>query len=349
MPWPTGGPNVGVLVEETRWPIAAGTVDRLIVAHGLETCDRPDALLAGDPAGAGAGGAGHLHRAEPLGALGAARRDAFRLWAALQLRPARGLAAPPPAGDRAPCGGALRAAVAPQILAAGGLFLGAGRAALRPAGGRRRAAWWKRPSRSMPGRPPPVPRSPCQGRSRCWRASPGRSRSRSAVTVAAPRSPPARRARAAAPRFATPRMGRRRKRLRKRNSWGRPRIATLPSLCYHRADFDGDRGRFCARMARRAAGTGRSNGRVSMSGSASLTSGVAGRYATALFEIAKESQVAGQDRERYPRARGRARREFRPAPDVRLADLHPRGPGPGDRGDRGEDGPRPGRRQHARA
>ena len=45
MPWPTGGPNVGVLVEETRWPIAAGTVDRLIVAHGLETCDSPDALL----------------------------------------------------------------------------------------------------------------------------------------------------------------------------------------------------------------------------------------------------------------------------------------------------------------
>lgn len=45
MPWPTGGPNVAALVEETRWPLAAGTVDRLIVAHGLETCDSPDALL----------------------------------------------------------------------------------------------------------------------------------------------------------------------------------------------------------------------------------------------------------------------------------------------------------------
>jgi SAM-dependent methyltransferase len=45
MPWPAGGPNVCILVEETRWPIAAGTVDRLIVAHGLETCDSPDALL----------------------------------------------------------------------------------------------------------------------------------------------------------------------------------------------------------------------------------------------------------------------------------------------------------------
>jgi hypothetical protein len=43
MPWPAGGPNVCVLVEETQWPVAAGTVDRLIVAHGLETCESPDA------------------------------------------------------------------------------------------------------------------------------------------------------------------------------------------------------------------------------------------------------------------------------------------------------------------
>lgn len=46
MPWPASGPNVSLLVEETRWPIAAGTVDRLIIAHGLETCDSPDALMA---------------------------------------------------------------------------------------------------------------------------------------------------------------------------------------------------------------------------------------------------------------------------------------------------------------
>jgi SAM-dependent methyltransferase len=46
MPWPVGGPNVAALVEETRWPVPTGTVDRLIVAHGLETCERPDALLA---------------------------------------------------------------------------------------------------------------------------------------------------------------------------------------------------------------------------------------------------------------------------------------------------------------
>ena len=46
MPWPAGGRNVGVLVEETRWPLEAGTVDRLVVLHGLEACDSPPALLA---------------------------------------------------------------------------------------------------------------------------------------------------------------------------------------------------------------------------------------------------------------------------------------------------------------
>jgi hypothetical protein len=45
MPWPAGSPNVCVLVEETQWPVAAATVDRLIVVHGLETCESPDALL----------------------------------------------------------------------------------------------------------------------------------------------------------------------------------------------------------------------------------------------------------------------------------------------------------------
>jgi SAM-dependent methyltransferase len=46
MPWPAAEPNRCVLVEETRWPIEAATVDRLIVAHGLETSDSPDALLS---------------------------------------------------------------------------------------------------------------------------------------------------------------------------------------------------------------------------------------------------------------------------------------------------------------
>jgi SAM-dependent methyltransferase len=46
MPWPPGGPNLCALVEETQWPLEAGTADRIIVAHGLETCERPEALLA---------------------------------------------------------------------------------------------------------------------------------------------------------------------------------------------------------------------------------------------------------------------------------------------------------------
>ena len=43
--WPSEGPNVSALVEETLWPLPGGFADRLIVAHGLETCERPGALL----------------------------------------------------------------------------------------------------------------------------------------------------------------------------------------------------------------------------------------------------------------------------------------------------------------
>lgn len=44
-PWPRSGPNTSVLTEETQWPIEAGSVDRLLVMHGLETCERPHDLL----------------------------------------------------------------------------------------------------------------------------------------------------------------------------------------------------------------------------------------------------------------------------------------------------------------
>ena len=37
--------NRSVLVEETNWPVATGLVDRLVVLHGLETCESPAALL----------------------------------------------------------------------------------------------------------------------------------------------------------------------------------------------------------------------------------------------------------------------------------------------------------------
>ena len=45
-PWPAEGPNLAVLVEETLWPLAKDSADRILVAHGLETCERPHALVA---------------------------------------------------------------------------------------------------------------------------------------------------------------------------------------------------------------------------------------------------------------------------------------------------------------
>jgi SAM-dependent methyltransferase len=43
--WPGEGPNLTALVEETLWPLPGGSADRLVVAHGLESCERPGALL----------------------------------------------------------------------------------------------------------------------------------------------------------------------------------------------------------------------------------------------------------------------------------------------------------------
>lgn len=46
MPWPPAQPNVSVLCDETRWPIETGMADRIVMLHGLEVSDHPDALLA---------------------------------------------------------------------------------------------------------------------------------------------------------------------------------------------------------------------------------------------------------------------------------------------------------------
>jgi len=45
MPWPAGEKNVSVLCEDTLWPLAAGSVDKLVLLHGLETSDHPMALM----------------------------------------------------------------------------------------------------------------------------------------------------------------------------------------------------------------------------------------------------------------------------------------------------------------
>ncbi|MFD2814678.1 class I SAM-dependent methyltransferase [Paracoccus aerius] len=46
MAWPAGMPNHSVLCDESAWPLEAGSVDRLVILHGLETSDDPKALLA---------------------------------------------------------------------------------------------------------------------------------------------------------------------------------------------------------------------------------------------------------------------------------------------------------------
>ena len=45
MPWPAGMPNISVLCEETLWPIDTGSVDRLVLLHGLETSEHAPSLL----------------------------------------------------------------------------------------------------------------------------------------------------------------------------------------------------------------------------------------------------------------------------------------------------------------
>jgi len=45
MPWPEGRKNVSVLCEDTLWPLAHGSVDKLVLLHGLETSEHPLALL----------------------------------------------------------------------------------------------------------------------------------------------------------------------------------------------------------------------------------------------------------------------------------------------------------------
>ena len=44
--WPNQNTNISVLVDEKRWPIETGHVDRLIVSHSLEHTIDPSTLLA---------------------------------------------------------------------------------------------------------------------------------------------------------------------------------------------------------------------------------------------------------------------------------------------------------------
>ncbi|WP_282601805.1 methyltransferase domain-containing protein [Paracoccus sp. PARArs4] len=46
MGWPAGQPNHSVLCDETAWPVETGSIDRLVMLHGLETSEHPRELLA---------------------------------------------------------------------------------------------------------------------------------------------------------------------------------------------------------------------------------------------------------------------------------------------------------------
>ena len=45
IPWQSGQGNGAVLCEEIAWPIDTGSIDRLLILHGLETCENPSRLL----------------------------------------------------------------------------------------------------------------------------------------------------------------------------------------------------------------------------------------------------------------------------------------------------------------
>ena len=45
IPWPRVDSNLSVLIEETSWPLESGNVDNVLVAHGLESCERPNELI----------------------------------------------------------------------------------------------------------------------------------------------------------------------------------------------------------------------------------------------------------------------------------------------------------------
>lgn len=46
MPWPNAAPNRSLSVEEDAWPLETGSVDRLVILHGLETAAQPTLLLS---------------------------------------------------------------------------------------------------------------------------------------------------------------------------------------------------------------------------------------------------------------------------------------------------------------
>ena len=285
MPWPVGAP------ERQRPRRGDPLADR--DGNGRPPDRRPRArdLRAArraprrDLARAGAAGPGGLHRAQPLRPVGAARRHALRLRPALQLRPARGDAAPAPPRARAPRRRALRARRRTGASGCRRRISGSASAVASIRISSPGRCWSRRPSRSTPG-----PRTGREGRafrgplevleglarpspSRSPDATPSPSASGPASALNGPGGARARRCGAPA--------------------YCHPAIPLLSPRRFHR-------GVSCLAAAAHALSArlgGRvGNGRVVVASSASLTSGVAGRYATALFEIAREAAMPRRGR-----------------------------------------------------
>jgi hypothetical protein len=296
MPWPAGQAE----------PLRAGRGDALADRRrGDRPADRrPRArdLRAArraarrDLAGAGAWRARHLHRAQPLGDLGAARHHALRPRAALQLRPARAAAAHhrfaperhaaalygPPSHRRfwlqtAPSGSgsgrrfepklhgrrllmeATKQDLRPAALGLQGGGAGPARRARRADAAEARAGGGTRATAGRATAPRRRPGSALRGRAR--RPELGRRARESPADSKGFRRPGRAYCHAAIPLLSPPRFA------------GR---GVSP------ADF-----RSPGSAERRAGGTADDGRGEFVSGAASLTAGVAGRYATALFELAQ--------------------------------------------------------------
>ena len=83
------GQRVGALPRGGSGPCRRASPTRSVCLHGLETSEHPASVLEECARVLGPGGIGALHRAQPLGHVGAPGRDALRFWQALFARPAR--------------------------------------------------------------------------------------------------------------------------------------------------------------------------------------------------------------------------------------------------------------------
>ena len=254
MPWPAGG------AERLRAgrgdALAARGRHRRPADRGARAGDlrQPRRAPARDLAGAGAGRPRRLHRAEPLRALGAARRDARSASAG----PTASASSRPCCASTASRRSAMpRRSTRRRRTASSGCrprISGSGSAGASTRGSSPAPCWWRPPSRSTPARRPAAPSCWCPGP---FEVLEGLTGPKPEPVAAATAAGSCRRDGCDPGRRARTRPG--------RDGSRRQRVATLPSLCYHRDRFRWGRGPFRATIARcpPAGDRARTNGRVS--------------------------------------------------------------------------------------